>query len=94
MITSQSKIIFLEFAYLTKDNRFSFKRKPASDLLHFKNFHLFEVYNDVTINDSLNNPFVVSSQKVLIAQTRLNILLGDVNKLLLIKTTLQQLMFI
>ena len=36
----------------------------------------------------------VLSQKVLIAQTQLNVFLGDINELLLIKTTLQQLMFI
>ena len=36
----------------------------------------------------------VLSQKVLIAQTRLNVLLEDINKLLLIKTNLQQLVFI
>ena len=70
------------------------KRKPTSDLPHFKNFHLFWVKNDVTLNDSLNNLFVVFSQKVLIAETRLNVFSGDVNKLLLIKTTLQQLMLI
>ena len=33
-------------------------------------------------------------QKVLIAETPLNVLLGDIDKLHLIKTTLQQLMFI
>ena len=42
----------------------------------------------------LSNLFFVLSQKVLIAETRLNVFLGDINKLLLIKTTLQQLMFI
>ena len=70
------------------------KQKPVFDLSHFKNFHLFRVQNDVTINDSLNNLFFVLSKKVLIAETRLNVLLEDINKLLLIKTTLQQLMFI
>ena len=80
--------------YLTGDNHFLLKRKPASDLPHFKNFYLFGVSNNVTINDSFNNLFFVFSQKELIAQARLNALLGDINKLLLIKTTLQQLMFI
>ena len=70
------------------------KRKSASDLAHFKNFRLFGVENDITTNDLLNNLFFVLSQKVIIAQTRINVLLGDINKLLLIKTTLQQLMFI
>ena len=44
------------------------------------------------MNDLLNNLFFVFSQKVLIAETRLNLLSGDINKVLLIKTTLQQLM--
>ena len=70
------------------------KRKLASDSPHFKNFHLFWVKNDVTLNDSLNNLFVVFSQKVLIAETRLNVFSVDINKLLLMKTTLQQLMLI
>ena len=88
------KNIFWILLYLTEDNRFLFKRKPASDLPHFKNFHLFKVKNDVTINDSLNNLFFVFSQKVVIAETRFSVLLGDINKLLLIETTLQQLMLI
>ena len=46
---------------------------------------------DITINDSLHNLVFVFSQKVLIAQTRLNVLLEDINKVLSIKTTLQQL---
>ena len=50
--------------------------------------------NYVTINDSLNNLFFVVSQKLLIAETRLNVLLGNTIKLLLIKTSSQQLMFI
>ena len=70
------------------------KRKPASDLPHYKNFHLFGVENDVTINVSLNNLFLFFFQKVLIAQMRSNVLLGDTNELLLIETTLQQLLFI
>ena len=77
--------------YLTEDNRILLKRKPASDLSHFINFHLFKVQNDITINDSPHNLFFVLSQKILIVQTRLNVLLGDINKLILIKTTLQQL---
>ena len=88
------KNYFLNLHYLTKDNRFLLKRKPISDLLHFKIFHLFGVQNDVIINDSLNNLFFVIFQKVLIAETRLNVLLENFNKLLLIKTVLQQLMFI
>ena len=79
---------------LTENNRFLLKQKSASDLLDFKNFHLLGVENDVAINDLLNNLFFVLSQKVLVAQTRLNVLLENINKLLLIKTTLQQLMFI
>ena len=88
------KIYFLNLHYLTKDNRFLLKQKPISDLLHFKIFHLFGVQNDVIINDSLNNLFFVIFQKVLIAETRLNVLLENFNKLLLIKTVLQQLIFI
>ena len=42
------------------------------------------------MNDSLYNLFFVLSQKVLIAERRLNALSGDINKVLLIKTTLQQ----
>ena len=70
------------------------KRKPAYDLPHYKNFYLFGVYNDVTINASLYDLFFVPSQKVLIAQTRLNAVSGDINKMLSIKTTLQQLKLI
>ena len=88
------KNFFLNLHYLTEDNRFLLKRKPVSNLTHFKSFHLFGVWNDVTINDSSNNLFFVFSQKVLIAETGLNVLLGAINKLLLIKTTLQHLMFI
>ena len=79
---------------MTEDNCFLLNQKPAFDLPHFKNLHLFGVKNDDTINDSLNNLIFVFSQKVLIAETRLNVLLGDIDRLLLIKTTLQQLMFI
>ena len=70
------------------------KQKPASALPHYKNFHLFGVENDVKINDLLNNLFFVLSQKVLIAETQLNVLLGDINKLLLLKAALYQLIFI
>ena len=38
---------------------------------------------------TLENLSFVVSQKVFIAESRLNVLLGDVNKLLLIETTLQ-----
>ena len=37
------------------------------------------------MNDSLHNLFFVLSQKVLIAETRLNALSGDINEVLLIK---------
>ena len=80
--------------YLTENNHFLLKRKAASDALHFKNFHLFGAENDVTTNDSLHNLFFVFSQKVLIAQTRLNVLLEDFDKMLSIKTILQQLLLI
>ena len=69
------------------------KRKPTSDLPYYKNFHLFEE-NDVTNNDSLHNLFFVPFQKVLIAETRLNAVSGDINEVLLLKTTLQQLKLI
>ena len=37
IMTSQLKI-FLKLHYLTDDNRYLLKRKPASDFSHFKNF--------------------------------------------------------
>ena len=70
------------------------KGKPPSDLPHYKNFHLFMVENDVTINDLLHNLFFVFSQKVLFAETRLNALSGDIDNVLSIKTILQQLLLI
>ena len=88
-MTSPLKIVFFSnLHYLTEDNRFLLKRKPVSDLPYYKNFHLF------TINAFLHNLFIVRSQKVLIAQTLLNALSGDIIKVFLIKTTLHQLMFI
>ena len=45
-------------------------------------------------NDSLNNLFFVLSQKILIAETRLNVFLEDISKLLWTKTILQQLLLI
>ena len=70
------------------------KRKPGSDLPHFKNFLLFVVKIDVTINDLLHNLFFVLSLKVQIGQTRFNVLLEAIDKVLSIKTTLQQLKLI
>ena len=70
------------------------KQKPAFDLPHYKSFHLFWFYNDVTINDLLHNLFFVFSQKVVIAETRLNAVSEDINKVLLIKPILQQLKLI
>ena len=55
-----------------------------------QNFHFYGVQNDATIKDSLHNLFFVLSQKVLIAETRSNALSEDINRLLAIKTTLQQ----
>ena len=49
---------------------------------------------DVTINALLHDLFFVLSQKVLIAETRLNALSGDINEMLPTKTTLQQLKLI
>ena len=79
---------------MTEGNRFLLKRKPTSDSAHYKNFYLFGVKNDVTINNSLHNLLFVLSQKVLIAETKLNVLSGDINKVLSIKTTLQPLKLI
>ena len=44
---------------------------------------------NVTFNNLLNNLIFVHSVNVLIAETRLNVILEDVNKLLLVKTTLK-----
>ena len=46
------------------------------------------------MNALLHNLFFVLSQKVLIAQMRLNVLLEDIDKVLSIKATLQQLKLI
>ena len=61
IMTSRPKMIFLEFPLLDGDNHFLLKRQTASDLSHFKNFHLFGVYNDFTINELLNNLIFVLS---------------------------------
>ena len=71
--------------YLTEDNRFLLKQKPASNLPYHRNFHLFGVENDVASNARLHNLFFVLSQKVLIAETRINAISGDTNKVLSIK---------
>ena len=42
----------------------------------------------MTINNALRNLFFAFSQKVLIAQMRLNLLSGDINNVHSIKTTL------
>ena len=82
---------FLEIALLDRGQPLFAQAKINFRLTTFQKLSFVWVENDVTINDSLHNLLLVLSPKVLIAQTRLNVFLGDIDKVLSINTTLQQL---
>ena len=87
-MTSKSKIFFLNLHY--RRQLLFAQTKTSLRLTTLQKLLFVWSLKEVTINDLLHNLFSVLSQKVLIAQTRLNVFTED-NKMLLTKTTLQQL---
>ena len=85
---------FLQFAILDRGQPLFAQTKTSFRLTTFQKLSfvwgLKLRHNQLFIEQSV----FVLSQKVLIAETQLNVLLRDINMLHLIKTTVQQLMFI
>ena len=86
--------MFFNMHFLTEENSFLLKQKPAPNLPTYNIFDSLQSRMTSQLPLDCTNLFSQRSEIVLIVETRFKAFLSDINELLSIKTTLQQFLLI